>query len=149
MAKTCAWRPTRWLDFCALNGVAQRCVTDTENHARVAGSSSAKGLTDFRGGHHAEAIEWLQRLVPMATAPTRMPPSSPPWPWHITNLATPTQVRVSLDSARAIIAKKPPDWMRTCPYWLHCEILFREAEGLIAAVSPQEAAELLGIENKH
>ena len=61
------------------------------------------------------------------------------------------QARVSLDSARAIIAKKPPDWMRSADLldWLHCEILCREADELIGRVSSEESTAPLETEKKH
>ena len=42
--------------------------------------------------------------------------------------------RASLDAARAILAKRPQDAMRKGDWrdWLHCKILCREAEQMLA-----------------
>ncbi len=49
------------------------------------------------------------------------------------------EARAALVSAHALLVKKPgPQWLD----WLHCEILYREAEALLGPVTPQELAAL-------
>ena len=58
---------------------------------------------------------------------------SPPWRMAHHQLGHHDEARASLDSARAIIANKPPDALSGAFWfdWLHCEILCREAETLV------------------
>jgi serine/threonine protein kinase/tetratricopeptide (TPR) repeat protein len=147
-AKACALAPDSVSDFSRIERLAERSVTGTEKHPRRRNFILLTGLTDYRGGRHDEAIDSLERFAPKpdgvhidATAFAALAMAH-----H--RLGQADQARASLDSAHTIIAKKPPDAMRGADWahWLHCEILFREAEGLLGTASPQETDKNTGQE---
>jgi tetratricopeptide (TPR) repeat protein len=134
-AKTCALAPGAVADFARVERVAERCITGTEEHRLRRWFILAKGLTEYRAGHHEQAIEWLQQFAPKpggvhadATAFAALAMSH-----H--QLRRPKEAHASLDAARAIMAKKRPP-VSASPDgwhdWLHSEILFREAEQMLA-----------------
>jgi serine/threonine protein kinase/tetratricopeptide (TPR) repeat protein len=133
-AKTCSLAPGSVPDFTRVERLAEKCVTlDLESHY-FRHFILAKGLTEFRAGHHEQAVKWLERFDPQASG----------MHWDATAFAAlamahhrlghAEQARAFLESARAIIAKKPSDAMNGAYWfdWLHCEILCREAQQVLA-----------------
>jgi serine/threonine-protein kinase len=133
-AKTCALAPDSVSDFSRVERLAQRSVTGTERSEWYRNFVLAKALTDYRAGRLDEAAEWLGRFEPKANGTH----------WDATGFAAlamaqhrlgrAEQARASLASARAIIANNPTDAMSGGYWfdWLHCEILCREAEQVLA-----------------
>ena len=134
IAKACALAPGSVTDFSRPERLAERCVTGTETHDHRRWFMQAKVLTDYRAGRDEQAIDWLKRFAPKPDGTH----------WDGTAFAVQAMVRhrlghadearASLHAARAILAKKPPDAMHGWSWrdWLHCEILLREAEQLLA-----------------
>jgi hypothetical protein len=93
-----------------------------------------EGLADYRGGRHTEAVGWLERFGPKADGVYSDATAFAALAMAHHRLGHANEARVSLESARAIIAKKPQDWMIGSNWfdWMHCEILFREAEQVLA-----------------
>jgi tetratricopeptide (TPR) repeat protein len=132
-AKTCSLVPQAVPDVSRVERLVDRMMSETE-HTYFRHFILAKGLVDYRAGRHEQAVEALQRYAPN-TGGTH---------WDATAFAAlamaqhrngdAPQARASLDAARAIIGRKPPDAMRGDYWfdWLHCEILLREAEQLLA-----------------
>ena len=126
-------RPTRrQLRTC--REIGRACITGTENHGSHRNFMFAKGLAEYRSRREAQALYWLQRCRQTVEI----------HPWNAGAHATLAMVhhrlghideaRTSLDAARAIIARKPADTMKNHNWfdWLHCEILCREAEEILA-----------------
>jgi tetratricopeptide (TPR) repeat protein/serine/threonine protein kinase len=140
MAKTCALAPDAVSDFARVERLAQRAVTGTEKKGWYRNYILAKGLTDYRGGHPEQAAKWLKRFAPKPGGNV----------WDATAFAAlalaqhrlghAAQARAALVSARALLAKKPDAQLFD---WLHCEILYREAEKLMGPVTPKELAAAL------
>jgi serine/threonine protein kinase/tetratricopeptide (TPR) repeat protein len=136
-AKTCALAPDAVSDFARVEQLARRAVTGTELQAWYRNYVLAKGLTDYRGGHPEQAVEWLTRFAPKPDGNV----------WDATAFAAlalaqhrlghAAEARAALVSARALLAEKPD--AQTFD-WLHCEILYREAEGFLGPLTPQELA---------
>jgi tetratricopeptide (TPR) repeat protein/tRNA A-37 threonylcarbamoyl transferase component Bud32 len=132
-AKTCALMPRSVPDFSRVERLADRLMSEKE-HTYFRHFVLTKGLVDHRAGRHTQAVESLHRYGPNAGGTH----------WDATAFAALAmaqhglddhdQARSALGAARAIIAAKPADGM-SGPYWfdwLHCEILCREAEQLLA-----------------
>jgi hypothetical protein len=113
----------------------------------------AKGLAEYRAGHYAAAVEWLNRFSPrvdgvyydatafagLAMAKHRLGLAPGADDAHLAD-----EARAGLTRAQAIISKKMPDpksgrpWGTAWPYsvddfhdWLEAKILVHEAEKLI------------------
>jgi len=135
VARACALAPDSVPDFSRAERMAERCVTGTEKHKDYRWFIHAKALTDYRAGHHDEALVWLKRFAPKAGGTH----------WDASAFATlamtqhrlghADEARVSLGAARAILAKKPSDAMSDWFWrdWLHAEILCHEAGTLLEA----------------
>jgi tetratricopeptide (TPR) repeat protein len=123
-AKACALAPDSVLDFSRAERLAERCVTGTEKHKDRRWFIHAKGLTDYRAGHHEQAVGWLKRFAPKADGTH----------WDASAFAILAMAHHRLERAdEAVLAKKPQDAMRDWSWrdWLHVEILCREAEALL------------------
>ena len=132
-AKTCALMAESVPDFSRVERLTELSLTGTEKHQDRDFFELGKGLTDYRGGRYAQAIEWIERSAPKADGTH----------WDATafailamahhRLGHADQARASLESARAIVAGTPPDQRSgTSIDWLHCEILCRETEQVVA-----------------
>jgi serine/threonine protein kinase len=130
--KTCALAPDAVPDFSRVERLAQRIVTGTENHPWRRNFILAKALTDYRGGRHEEAIQWLEQFAPRTNGEHFDATAFAALALAHHQLGHHDEARASLDSSRAIIANKPPDALSGAFWfdWLHCEILCREAEML-------------------
>lgn len=132
-AKTCALAPDSAPDFSRVQRLAERTVTGTEEHYLRRFFTLGKGLTDYRGGHYAQAIEWLERYAPRAEGTHWDASAFAGLAMAHHRLGHTDQARASLDLARAIMARRPQDWLRSSNLhdWMHCEILCREAEQVL------------------
>src|SRR5262249_12771161 len=140
-------------EFAPVLKLADRAVTGTEQHQYYRWFVLAKGLAEYRAGHYAAAVEWLNRFSPqvdgvyydatafsvLAMAKNRL---------RLARGADGSRVadeaRAALNHAQAIISQKMPDpkagrpWGTAWPYivddfhdWLEAKILVHEAEKLI------------------
>jgi hypothetical protein len=150
-ARTCSLAPEAVSDVAPVLELADRAVTGTQKHRHYRWFVLAKGLAEYRAGHYAAAVEWLNRFSPradgvyydatafavlaMAKHRLGLVPGA-----DGSRLAE--QARAALTHAQAILSQKMPDpkagrpWGR--PYsvgyfhdLLHAQILVREAEKLI------------------
>jgi tetratricopeptide (TPR) repeat protein len=134
IAKSCALAPDSVPDFARVERLAERCVTGTEGHRFRRWFVLTKGLTDYRAGRHEQAIEWLERFAPRARGTHSDATAFAALAMAHHRLGHAKEARASLDAARAVVAKMQPDagspdgWRD----WLHCEILCREAEQVLA-----------------
>ena len=80
---TCTLAPDSVPDLSRVARLAQRGVSGTEEHPNYGPLVLAMGLTEYRGGRHEQAVEWLKRFVPGLTAPSGRPWLAPPWPWRL------------------------------------------------------------------
>lgn len=136
-AKAAGLAPASVSDFALVERLAERCVTGTEEHRFRRWFVLTKGLTEYRAGRHAQAVEWLGRFAPRADGAH----------WDATGFAAlamanhrlgkAAAARASLDAARALVTKKRADPMGNDAWrdWLHAEILYREAEQVIGAAA--------------
>jgi hypothetical protein len=145
-AKTCSLAPDAVSDFVPVLQLADRAVTGTEKHRDYRWFVLTKGLAEYRAGHYAAALEWLNRFSPgaggdhfdatafavRAMAKYRLGLAPGADAARLT-----AEARAALGHAQAILAKKMPDPKAGRPYssyfhdWLHAQILVHEAEKLI------------------
>jgi serine/threonine protein kinase/WD40 repeat protein len=154
VAKTCSLAPDAVSDFGPILKLADQAVTGSEQGPYPRWKVLTKGLAEYRAGHYASAVEWLNLFTPrvdgahcdasvfavLAMAKHRLgvaaAESSKP------ELAE--EARAALSHAQAILSQKMPDpkagrpWGTQWPYsidnfhdWLHAQILWREAEALL------------------
>jgi tetratricopeptide (TPR) repeat protein len=128
--KTCALTPNSVVDFSRAERLAQRCITGTEHHVWRRNFVLAKALTDFRGGHPEESIEWMEQFKPKIAGDHFDATAFAVLALVHHRLGHHDEARASLERAEAIIRNKPSDAMLSIFWfdWLHCEILCREAE---------------------
>jgi tetratricopeptide (TPR) repeat protein len=138
MAKTCALAPDAVPEFARVERLAQRAITGTEKHDWYRNFLLAKGLTDYRGGYPEQAVEWLNRFAAKRDGNAYDANAFAALAMAQHRLGHAEEARAALVSGRAILVKKPnPEWWYD---WLHCEILCREAEGLMGPVTAKELA---------
>jgi serine/threonine protein kinase/WD40 repeat protein len=153
IAKTCSLAPDSVSDFAPVLKLADRAVTGTEKHSGRGWFVLTKGLAEYRAGHYAAALEWLNRFSPRADqvhadatafavlAMAKHKLASAPGA-DAQRLAE--EARTALSHAQAILAKKMPNPKAGRPFgekypfrvidfqdWLHAQILVKEAEGLL------------------
>ena len=142
-AKVCSLAPQAVPDFGRVEQLAERAVQGTEQHPYYRFFVLARGLTLYRAGRPAQAVEWLERFAPRADGVH----------WDATAFAVlamarhrldrPDEARTNLAQAKAILKQKMPDPPRGTPFdagnwndWLHAQILTREADELLGATGP-------------
>jgi hypothetical protein len=152
-ARTCSLAPEAVSDVAPVLELADRAVTGTQKPQHYRRFVLAKGLAEYRAGHYAVAVEWLNRFSPRvdgvyydATAIAVLAMAK-----HRLGLAPGAdaarlaeEARAALTHAQAIISQKMPDpkagrpWGTAWPYlvddfhdWLEAQILVHEAEKLI------------------
>jgi serine/threonine protein kinase/WD40 repeat protein len=145
-AKACSLAPEAVSDFGPVLKLTDRVVTGTEEHRDYRWFVLTKGLAEYRAGHYAVAVDWLNRFSPraggvhqdatafavlaMAKHQLGLAPGA-----DAVRLAA--EARAALGHAQAILADKMPDPKEGRPFdsyfhdWLHAQILVREAEKLI------------------
>jgi len=141
-AKVCALAADSVRDFSRAEKLALGSITGTTQHAYYRQFILAKGLVDYRGGRPEQAIEWLTRFAPEAAGAHYDATAWAVLAMSHHRLGEVVQARTSLAFARAIIAEKSDDWLLRGEFcdWMHAEILLREAEPLLGAVSGEELA---------
>jgi tetratricopeptide (TPR) repeat protein len=140
-AKTCALAPKSVPDLSRAQRMAQRSIAGTQRHAYYRQFILAKGLMDYRGGRPDEAVEWLEQFAPEAGGTDYDATAFAALAMAQHRLGRADPARQSLALARAIIAERPDGWLRGEFWnWMHAEILMREAEELMGAVSSEELA---------
>jgi serine/threonine protein kinase/WD40 repeat protein len=145
-AKTCSLAPEAVSDLAPVLKLADQAVTGTEKHSHYRWFVLAKGLAEYRAGHYAAAVDWLNRFSPqadgahwdatafaglaMAKHRLGLAPGA-----NSTRLAE--GARAALIHAQTILSQKMPDPKACRPFgsdfhdWLHAQILVHEAERLI------------------
>jgi serine/threonine protein kinase len=133
VAKACALAPDSVPDFSRVERLAERCMTGTEKHEHRRWFIHAKALTDYRAGHHEQAVGWLKRFAPKAGGTHWDASAFVILAMAHHQLGHADEASAALGAARGIHAKKPPDAMRDWSWrdWLHGEILCREADALL------------------
>src|SRR5262249_8790388 len=63
-AKVCSLAPDAVSDFAPVLALADRAVTGTEKHPYRRWFVLTKGLAEYRAGHYAAPVEWLNRFSP-------------------------------------------------------------------------------------
>jgi serine/threonine protein kinase/WD40 repeat protein len=153
-AKTCSLTPEAVSDLTPVLKLANRAVSGTEKHRGYRWFVLAKGLAEYRAGHYAASVDWMNRFSPRADGVN----------WDATALAIlamakyrlgvagaesskprfAKEARAALAHAQTILSKKMPDPKAGRPYgddwpfgaeyfrdWLHAKMLVQEAEKLI------------------
>ncbi|MEA2707909.1 MAG: eukaryotic-like serine/threonine-protein kinase [Phycisphaerales bacterium] len=143
IAKSCCLAPDSVTDFSRVERLAIRAVTDTERHVYRRYFNLSKGLTEYRAGRHEQAIEWLQRWARANTGAAFDGTAFATLAMAHHRLGHVDQARAALEAARAVIAMKPHDALKSWSMdWLHCEILLREAEALLGVNHSQAPSSL-------
>jgi tetratricopeptide (TPR) repeat protein len=151
-ARICSLAPEAVSDFAPVLELADRAVTGTEQHRYHRWFVLTKGLAEYRAGHYAAAVDWLNRLSPradgaysdalafavLAMAKHRLGFAPGANPTRLNE-----EARAALGHAQAILSKMPdpkagrpygeswPFSVDTFPDWLNAQILVHEAEKLL------------------
>jgi serine/threonine protein kinase/tetratricopeptide (TPR) repeat protein len=118
--------------------LADRAVSGTANHRDYRFFLLVRGLTDLRAGRPADAIGWLGRAVPRPHGERGDATAFAALALAHHHLGRPEEAGAALANAKAILAAKMPDPEKGRPLdedwigWLHCQLLTREAEELLA-----------------
>jgi tetratricopeptide (TPR) repeat protein len=148
-AKTCLLVPDGAGRLKAALEVAGRTVRGTEKHGYYWYFQLVQGLAEYRAGRPAAALGWLKRVAPRKERPG---PAAAGFAPHDAaafavlalaqhRLGRSAEARAALASAREILAEKMPDPAKGRPFggtwadWLRCQVLVREAEGLLGTKS--------------
>jgi serine/threonine protein kinase/tetratricopeptide (TPR) repeat protein len=132
-AKTCALLPDSITDLSQVERLAKRTVTGTEKHPGYDWFVLTMALIDYRRARYDRVLAALQEqpLKDDGPAPHASALAIQAMAQHRLGLAD--QARDFLASARSIIATTPRDQRSgNLIDWLHCEILCREAEQVLA-----------------
>jgi tetratricopeptide (TPR) repeat protein len=132
-AKTCSLAPNAVSDFSQVIKLADRVVAGTERHSNYGYFALAKGLTDYRAGNFASAVEWLRRCQPNASGGPRDALAFSALAMAQHRLGHVDEANAGIDATYAIIANKTQDPNRDINWveWMHCQILVGEADGLL------------------
>jgi tetratricopeptide (TPR) repeat protein len=143
-AKNGAVAPGGADDPLELVALADRALEGNETHPAYWYFIMAKGLAEFRAGHFAQAVHWLQRTMPTvfraypadATIYSVLAMSHHQLGQH-------DEARSMLEGARTILdGRYPPDPDGATPLegddvnWMHAQILYREAVATLAQTAP-------------
>jgi tetratricopeptide (TPR) repeat protein len=145
-AKVCSLTPLAVGDAGVVTALAEFAVKGTEGHDYYRYFSVARGLVAYRAGRYDEALDWLERIPPKADGTHWDAMSLSILAMTNHRLGRPEEAVVALLDAKAIISAKMPDGSTGSRFdasdwhdWLHCQILFREAEKLLNAASENSA----------
>jgi tetratricopeptide (TPR) repeat protein len=142
-AKTCSLIPDAVSRFEPVLQLADRAVKGREPDRWIV---LTKVLAEYRAGHHATAIEWLNRVSPKADGEHLDATAFAVFTLAQHRLGRTQEARAALASARAILARKMPDpakgrWFGGDWHdWLRARILTREAEANLKANAPTPKA---------
>jgi tetratricopeptide (TPR) repeat protein len=136
-AKACSLAPEFASDAKQVMRLADLAMTGTENEPARKWYEITKGLVDYRAGRFGPAAEVIVRSAPSTEGLHRDALAFSILAMAQHRLGKGEEARMALSNAQAIIATKLPkaeggetfsdDWHD----WLHCQILCREAEGLL------------------
>jgi hypothetical protein len=137
-AATCCLAPGAVEDFSIVEELAERAVRGNEKHELRYYFVFAKALAEFRAGHDAEAIKWVQRYPPKAGGIHWEASRFSVLAMANHRLGKTQEARDALHEAQAIMSAKMPDPSKGRPFeagnwrsWLPCQLMVREAEGLL------------------
>jgi serine/threonine protein kinase/Flp pilus assembly protein TadD len=134
VAKTCLLVPDAVSDFDRVLKLADRAVKGNEEHPWYQYFVFVKALAEYRAGHHAEAVKWLEQFGPKAIGGNMDAYVFAVLSMAQHRLGRGEAARVALASAEKIVAKKLPDPAAGRPFgggwhdWLRCQALLREAK---------------------
>jgi hypothetical protein len=143
-AKTCALAPAGVDDPNVLVGLADRALEGHETHAMYWYYLLAKGMAEFRAGHDALAVHFLQRTSPSVFR-------AAPWDATIFSVLAMASHRLGqaqaasnmLEGTRTILdgrfapAEDGAAELETMEHdWMHAQILYREAAATLAEPAP-------------
>jgi hypothetical protein len=149
-AKACLLAPKAVGDLGPVFKLADRAVTGTENHGYNGWFLLTKGLAEYRAGHYAAVVDWLNRIAPEADAMNRDAAvlavlAMAKYRLSLAPGADESQLigeaRAALKQAQTILAEKMPDPRAGRPFgtngpfrvgdipdWVRARLLTREAE---------------------
>src|SRR5262249_46816364 len=154
VAKTCSLAPEAVNDFEPVLKLADRGAADREQHLNYRWYVLTRGLAEYRAGHFAAAVEWMDRFSPEvdgghcdATAfawwalakhrlskgrqEPRTPVSGSDQP-DVKSTRLAEEARTAVAHAEAILSKNMPDPNAGRPFggdfqdWLHARVLTNE-----------------------
>jgi hypothetical protein len=125
-------------DFAPIEKLAERAVAGTEKHDAYRWFLLVKSMAEYRAGHDAEAMNWLARFTPRSDGFHADASAFALLAMAQHRLSKTPAAQEALDKAKSIIAKKLPDPTKGHPFrsgdfqeWIFCQVLCREAEGLL------------------
>ncbi len=136
-AKTCLLTPDAVTDFESVMKLADFAVKKIGSNPWIRWIQLTKALAEYRAGHVAAAIEWLQRVSPKANGDCLDATAFAALAMACQQQGQAEEARAALERGRAILAHKLPkldkgqqfgdDWHD----WLRCQILLHEAEEIL------------------
>ncbi len=136
MAKDCLILPGAEAELEAIAKLADTAVTRGKSHESFAFCEFAKGLAEYRQGHFAGAIEWMQKVLAQPGETYRDPQAHLVLAMALHNSGKDTEARASLaEGARMIETGLPKlesgDIGRHWIDWIITHALLKEAQDLI------------------
>jgi eukaryotic-like serine/threonine-protein kinase len=137
IGKACLIIPAKGIDLDAAERLADTAVTRGKGHPGFAYFEFAKGLAEYRQGHFAGAIDWMQRVLSTPGLDDNRDAAA----WLVLAMAQheagkPVEARAALHNATQIIGTKMPalesgDIGDAWNDWIIAHALLKEAQGLI------------------
>jgi tetratricopeptide (TPR) repeat protein len=139
MARACLLLPDALAaaDLDRVQKLAERAVTGTEKDGAYDFFAMARGLAEYRAGRHDAAVKWMERSNPHTNGMHWDAIKFAVLAMAHHRLGRAKEAEATLAQATAIVAKMPDpakgrsfgagDWHD----WLHAQVLWREADGLL------------------
>ena len=137
IGKACLIVPAKGIDLDAAARLADIAVTRGKEPAFLAYAELAKGLAEYRQGHSASAIDWMQKVLSNSGVVDNRDAAA----WLVLAMAQhqsgkPVEARAALRNATQIISTKLPtlesgDIGDAWNDWIVAHALLKEAQGLI------------------
>jgi WD40 repeat protein len=139
VAKVCLILPTDTLDLEAVNRVADRALSRGKGNAFYPYFEFAKGLSEYRLGHFAEAAEWMRKTLAAPSADFRDAEACLVLAMSLRHSGHDAESRSALDKAALIVRTKLPkpesgDLGDFWHDWIFVHALLEEAQTQIEPV---------------
>jgi tetratricopeptide (TPR) repeat protein len=138
-AKTCALLPGAVADFERVVNLARRAAVGNEKHVNFRWIALSNGLVHYRAGRYADAVAWLEKAAPSVEGTNRDATVFAVLAMAHFRLGHADQAAAAHDQAQTMLAGKMPDPAKGQPLlggayhdWYHSQLLFREADALLA-----------------
>jgi tetratricopeptide (TPR) repeat protein len=146
-ARTCALAPDAVADFGPVLKLADRAARGSGNKGPDRWALLTRGLTEYRAGRPAGALDWLRRASPKAGGDSLDATAFAVLALTHHRLGHAEEARAALARARATLAAKMPNPKKGHPFgadwhdWLRGQILCCQAEALLGTADRDKSPE--------